>query len=137
MQSVEESRRVVDRARELGFGSVNIDLMLRAPPPDAGTFRETLRTVIAMRPDRVAVYSFAYVPWIRGSQRALIEKQLPARETKFALFAEAIRAFLGAGYEQVGMDHFALPDDEMARAARRRDSLPEFHGLHRAQSAPT
>jgi oxygen-independent coproporphyrinogen-3 oxidase len=135
VQSVEESRRVVDRARELGFGSVNIDLIYGLPLQTPETFRETLRTVIAIRPDRVAVYSFAFVPWIRGNQRALIEKQLPSRETKFALFAEAIRAFLGAGYEQVGMDHFALPDDEMAKAAREGTLYRNFMGytVHKAR----
>ncbi|RPJ42290.1 MAG: oxygen-independent coproporphyrinogen III oxidase, partial [Candidatus Latescibacterota bacterium] len=134
VQSIEESRRIVDRARELGFGSVNIDLIYGLPLQTPESFRETLRTVIGMRPDRVAVYSFAFVPWIRGNQRELIERQLPARETKFALFAEAIRAFLEAGYDQIGMDHFALPEDEMARAAKGGTLFRNFMGytVHKA-----
>jgi oxygen-independent coproporphyrinogen-3 oxidase len=134
VQSVEETRRVVDRSRALGFGSVNIDLIYGLPLQTPETFRETLRAVLAMRPDRTAVYSFAFVPWIRGNQRALIERNLPPRATKFALFAEAIRAFLGAGYEPIGMDHFALPEDEMARAARRGELYRNFMGytVHKA-----
>ena len=134
VQSIDQTRRIVDRSREFGFRSVNIDLIYGLPLQTPDTFRETLARVIEMRPERVAVYSFAFVPWIRGNQRRLIEKHLPARETKFALFAEAIRAFLGAGYDQIGMDHFALAEDEMGRAAAARTLHRNFMGytVHKA-----
>jgi oxygen-independent coproporphyrinogen-3 oxidase len=87
-----------------------------------------------MRPDRVAVYSFAYLPWLKPNQKSIPEEALPNRETKFALFATAIRAFLAAGYHQIGMDHFALPEDEMARAVASRTLYRNFMGytVHRA-----
>jgi oxygen-independent coproporphyrinogen-3 oxidase len=81
-----------------------------------------------MRPDRVAVYSFAHVPWIRGNQRRLRPEDLPSPETKLALFIEARRRFLDGGYQAIGMDHFALPDDELARAAASRTLHRNFMG---------
>jgi oxygen-independent coproporphyrinogen III oxidase len=72
---------------------------------------------VAMRPDRVAVYSYAHVPWIRGHQKYLNPDDLPAAERKIELFVEAVDRFRAAGYEQIGMDHFALPTDELAIAS--------------------
>lgn len=134
VQSVEETRRVVDRARELGFGSVNIDLIYGLPHQTIESFRRTLGATIEMRPERVAVYSFAFVPWIRGNQRKLIEEHLPPRDVKFGLFAEAIRSFVAAGYLQIGMDHFALPEDEMGVAAANETLYRNFMGytVHKA-----
>ncbi|MFH1279635.1 MAG: oxygen-independent coproporphyrinogen III oxidase [Candidatus Eisenbacteria bacterium] len=134
VQSVEETRRIVDKARELGFGSVNIDLIYGLPRQTIESFGRTLATTIAMRPERVAVYSFAFVPWIRGNQRKLMEEHLPGRDVKFGLFAEAIRSFLAAGYLQIGMDHFALPEDEMGRAATNKTLFRNFMGytVHKA-----
>jgi len=76
----------------------------------------------------VAVYSFAFVPWIRGNQRKLIDEQLPSRDTKVELFSLARERFLQAGYEAIGMDHFAKPDDELARAKRERRLRRNFQG---------
>jgi len=134
IQSIDETRRVIDEARRLGFESVNIDLIYGLPLQKRETFRRTLEAVIEMRPERVAVYSFAFVPWIRANQRRLLEEHLPSRDTKFALFADAYRAFRSAGYDPIGMDHFALPEDEMARAARRGELYRNFMGytVHKA-----
>jgi oxygen-independent coproporphyrinogen-3 oxidase len=74
------------------------------------------------------VYSFAYVPWIRGHQKRLSSEAMPGREEKFALFAVARERLLGAGYEAIGMDHFALPDDELARARREGRLRRNFQG---------
>lgn len=135
VQPVDETRELIDYAREIGFSSVNIDLIYGLPLQTPAAFRQTLDTVIGMRPERVAVYSFAFVPWIRGNQRKLIESQLPERDVKFSLFTEALVAFLGAGYLQIGMDHFALPEDEMGRAAANRTLYRNFMGytVHKAE----
>jgi oxygen-independent coproporphyrinogen-3 oxidase len=134
IQSEEETRRLVEAGRDLGFRSVNIDLIYGLPLQTPETFRRTLDQVIAMRPDRVAVYSFAYVPWIKGNQKSLPADYLPDRETKFRLFATAIQAFLAAGYEQIGMDHFALPEDELAQAVSQGRLYRNFMGytVHKA-----
>ena len=133
-QSVEQTRLLLDAARDLGFGSVNIDLIYGLPHQNPANFADTLDKVIEMRPERVAVYSFAYVPWIKRNQKKLPVDYLPEREAKFALFALAIRSFLGAGYVQIGMDHFALPEDELGQASTKRKLHRNFMGytVHRA-----
>jgi len=135
VQSVEQTQAMMDAARDLGFGSVNIDLIYGLPLQTPGSFQRTLEIVTAMRPDRVAVYSFAYVPWIKGNQKSLEENYLPDRDTKFELFALAIKAFLDAGYDQIGMDHFALPEDDMAKAVASRTLYRNFMGytVHKAR----
>ncbi len=78
--------------------------------------------------DRSAVYSFAYVPWMHAHMKRLPEDALPTRDTKFALFAAARERFLAAGYEPIGMDHFAQPDDELALARREGRLMRNFQG---------
>jgi oxygen-independent coproporphyrinogen-3 oxidase len=116
IQSFETTRDLVAEARRLGFQSTNVDLIYGLPLQQPATFRETLEQVLAIRPERVAVYSFAHVPWLKGHQRKIPEETLPPPPLKLELFASAIRAFTDAGYRSVGMDHFALPEDEMGRA---------------------
>ncbi len=111
------TRRLVDRARELGFESVNIDLIYGLPYQTPDSFRGTVERVVAeLGPDRVAVFSYAHVPWIKPHQRALEGLPLPRGWDKFRIFAAAADVFLSAGYRFIGMDHFARPDDELARA---------------------
>jgi len=128
VQSEEETRAQFDLARELGYQSINIDLIYGLPFQTLDSFGRSVDSVIAMRPDRVAVYSFAHVPWIRGNQRRLRPEDLPSAELKLSLFVEARERFLEAGYQAIGMDHFALPEDEMARAARSRTLHRNFMG---------
>ncbi len=90
--------------------------------------RETLEKVMELRPDRAAVYSFAFVPEVRPHQRRLPKETLPQGMTKLKLFAQARRAFLGSGYVAIGMDHFALPSDELARAQKNRTLRRNFQG---------
>jgi len=132
--TVERARELVDAARSIGFESVNFDLIYGLPHQRVETFGQALDRVVELRPDRVAVYSFAYIPWIRPNQKRIDPAALPDRDGKFALFAQAVRAFLGAGYLQIGMDHFALPEDEMGRAVSRRRLYRNFMGytVHRA-----
>jgi oxygen-independent coproporphyrinogen-3 oxidase len=117
VQGEDETRRMYDYARAAGFQSINIDLIYGLPLQSEGSFGRSVDAVIAMRPDRLAVYSFAHVPWVRGNQKGINPADLPDARSKIGLFLEARERLLGAGYVQIGMDHFALPDDEMARAA--------------------
>jgi oxygen-independent coproporphyrinogen-3 oxidase len=103
-------------------------LIYGLPLQNPKTFEETVARVIEMGVDRVACYSFAFVPWIRGHQRKLDESELPSRETKMELFAIARERLLGAGYESIGMDHFAKPDDELSRAKREGRLRRNFQG---------
>ncbi|MDP6988611.1 MAG: oxygen-independent coproporphyrinogen III oxidase [Planctomycetota bacterium] len=128
VQSVELTREVVETARAEGFGGVNLDLIYGLPHQGATTFEETVERTLELAPDRVALYSFAFVPWIRGHMQRLSEDDFPAREEKLALFALARERFLAAGYEPIGMDHFARPDDELARARREGRLRRNFQG---------
>jgi len=118
VQSVEQTQELIDGARRLGFDSVNLDLIYGLPLQTPGTFRNTLDLVVRIRPERLAIYSYAHVPWLKGHQRKLRAETLPSAETKIELFVLAVEVLRAAGYESIGMDHFALPDDELARAAR-------------------
>lgn len=116
-QTKEETVSLYWDARRLGFSSINLDLIYGLPGQDESTLTETLDTVIELRPDRLAVYSFAFVPWMRPHQKRLEEELLPGTDAKFALLALVVGSLTDAGYIQIGMDHFALPDDELAVAA--------------------
>jgi oxygen-independent coproporphyrinogen III oxidase len=117
IQSESLTRTLFDAARDLGFESINVDLIYGLPLQTRDSFGKTADAVVAMRPDRVAVYSYAHVPWIRGHQKYLNPDYLPTAERKIELFVEAMERFRAAGYEQIGMDHFALPTDELAIAS--------------------
>jgi oxygen-independent coproporphyrinogen-3 oxidase len=116
IQSVEETLRVVDACRANGFRSVNIDLIYGLPKQTLGGFSRTLDTVLASRPDRVAVYSYAHLPGMFKAQRQIDDADLPSNEAKLALLALAVEQLSEAGYRYIGMDHFALPDDDLAVA---------------------
>ncbi|GAB2521181.1 oxygen-independent coproporphyrinogen III oxidase [Lysobacter humi (ex Lee et al. 2017)] len=124
IQSVEDTRAVVDACRAAGFGSVNLDLIYGLPKQTLEGFSRTLEQVLAMRPDRLAVYSYAHMPTLFKPQRQIQEADLPTPEVKLGLLGMAITRLTQAGYVYVGMDHFALPDDELATAQARG-------GLHR------
>ncbi|MBP8098810.1 MAG: oxygen-independent coproporphyrinogen III oxidase [Arenimonas sp.] len=124
IQSVEQTRAVVDACRAHGFRSVNIDLIYGLPGQHPEGFARTLDIVADMRPDRVAVYGYAHMPHLFKPQKQIDETLLPSGETKLALLQLAIERLVAAGYLYIGMDHFALPDDELAMAQARG-------GLHR------
>lgn len=128
-QTLDQTRDLMLMAREVGFSEgINIDLVYGLPGQQLDTFADSLHEAIALRPDRVAVYSFAYVPWIRGHQKKIDSSALPSPDLKLGLYVRAMEEFLGAGYEPIGMDHFALPDDELAVAARERRLHRNFMG---------
>jgi len=116
IQSVEQTRTLIQEGRRLGFESVNVDLIYGLPHQKLETFANTLDTVIDWKVDRVACYSFAFVPWLKKHQRALPEDALPDRQTKYELFALALQKFGAAEYVAIGLDHFARSDDTLAHA---------------------
>ena len=128
IQSFELTRSLIVRARELGFSSVNVDLIYGLPHQTVDSFTATLDQAVALRPDRVAAYSFAFVPWMSAHMKEIDRAALPAPETKLALLAATVDAFTAAGYLQIGMDHFALPGDELARAVGARTLHRNFMG---------
>jgi oxygen-independent coproporphyrinogen-3 oxidase len=127
-QTHRQAAVLVAHARDLGFGSVNLDLVYGLPLQTPASFQETLDRVARLRPDRLAIYSYAHVPWTKGHQRKIDEAQLPKSETKAELLASALRCLTDVGYVPIGMDHFALPDDELARAANRGTLWRNFMG---------
>jgi oxygen-independent coproporphyrinogen-3 oxidase len=128
IQPEAETRRLVDDARRLGFESINVDLIYGLPLQTPESFGRAVDTVVSMRPDRVAAYSYAHVPWIRGNQKRIDPAMLPTGERKLELFGVVMDRFLAAGYVQIGMDHFALPHDELARASAARRLHRNFMG---------
>lgn len=127
-QPYEVTKSVTDSARELGFKSVNYDLIYGLPRQNPERFRETVEKTIELRPDRIALYSFARVPWIKPAQRSYKDEDLPVAGEKRALY-ELAREMLGlSGYVEIGMDHFALPHDGMAEAQRKHTLHRNFQG---------
>jgi len=124
IQSIEETRAVIDACRASGFRSVNVDLIYGLPKQTLEGFGRTLDTVVAMRPDRLAVYGYAHMPQLFKPQRRIDATALPTADDRLALLQLAIDRLGDAGYVYIGMDHFALPDDSLAQAQARG-------GLHR------
>jgi oxygen-independent coproporphyrinogen III oxidase len=116
VQSVEQTLTVIDACRANNFRSINVDLIYGLPKQTPAGFERTLDTVLAARPDRLAIYSYAHLPETFKAQRQIDAGDLPSPETKLGLLQLAIDKLAGAGYEYVGMDHFALPDDPLCRA---------------------
>jgi len=128
VQPVELTSALYEGARRLGYQGINFDLIYGLPMQRPETFAATLDQVLQMAPDRVAVFSYAHVPWMRPHQRAFDEALLPTPLEKFRLFTLALRRFVEAGYVQIGMDHFSRPDDELARARLQRRLQRNFQG---------
>jgi oxygen-independent coproporphyrinogen-3 oxidase len=128
VQPLEQTAALVARARDAGFESVGFDLIYGLPFQTEESFARTLDAVLALAPDRIALYSYAHVTWVAKQQRGFERHDLPDPATKLRIMLRAIRQFLGAGYEHVGMDHFARPDDELAVARRERTLRRNFMG---------
>jgi oxygen-independent coproporphyrinogen-3 oxidase len=114
VQSVAETIAVIDAGRELGMDSINIDLIYGLPSQSIDGFSRTLDEVIDIAPDRLAVYSFAFVPWIKGLQQKVSD--IPSPELKYQLWSLSREKLMGAGYHEIGMDHFSKPTDELTIA---------------------
>lgn len=127
VQSVESTKVLLDTARSLGFTSVNIDLIYGLPHQTPASFRTTIEKVLEINPDRLAVYSYAHVPWLKHYQDTLAP-YLPNEREKYEIFLCALKLFSENGYEYIGMDHFAKADDELAQARANRTLWRNFQG---------
>jgi oxygen-independent coproporphyrinogen-3 oxidase len=119
---------VMSWMREANFESVNVDLIYGLPYQTVDTFKETIEKTIKLNPDRIAVFNFAYIPWIKPVQKNLPEDQLPNSHEKLELLHTAIDQLQGAGYYFIGMDHFAKPNDELAIAQQQGKLHRNFQG---------
>lgn len=128
IQPEELTRRVVAEARAAGFRSVNFDLIYGLPKQTLDSFNATLDRVIALDPDRIALYSYAHLPTVFKPQRRIVDADLPSAEAKLQILTLAIGRLTRAGYLYIGMDHFARPDDELAIAQRRGRLQRNFQG---------
>jgi len=127
-QSPEEVQTLVDSAREAGFGSISFDLIYGLPLQTVETFDRTLDIAIAMKPDRLAVYNYAHLPERFKGQRMINSDEIPSPETKLDLLHHTIDKLCDAGYIYIGMDHFALPDDELVLARENGTLQRNFQG---------
>ena len=128
---VQSTRQVFDlvaASRELGFRSVNIDLIYGLPRQTEASFAETLRTLRQLRPDRIALYAYAHLPARFKPQRRIVEAELPDADDKVRMVQQAMAALLADGYVYIGMDHFALPGDSLAVAKQQGRLHRNFQG---------
>jgi oxygen-independent coproporphyrinogen III oxidase len=123
------TQQAIDWMRELGYGSINLDLIYGLPHQTPETFRETLDTVLEMLPDRLAVFSYAHVPWIKPAQKILEDRILPTPESKLEVLKLVIEKLTANDqYVYIGMDHFAKPTDELAIAQKNKQLQRNFQG---------
>lgn len=127
VQPYEMTKALFDYCRGLGFESINVDLIYGLPHQTLESFSETVDKIIAMNPDRIAVFSYAHVPWLK-KQQGSFAKHLPQGLEKFRIFHHAIEQLTSAGYRYIGMDHFAKPEDELCRAQDARTLHRNFQG---------
>ncbi|MFD1628279.1 oxygen-independent coproporphyrinogen III oxidase [Pseudopedobacter beijingensis] len=128
MQSYEQVALVTDKAREIGYTSINYDLIYGLPLQTLPGLTDTIEKVKTLRPDRIAFYSYAHVPWIKPGQRKFTELDLPDREAKQQLYETGRNMLLEAGYEEVGMDHFSLKEDSLYIAQKEKHLHRNFMG---------
>ncbi len=128
VQPFELTKRVSDEARALGIQSVNVDLIYGLPDQSVDGFRKTIEQILEIRPDRIALYGYAHVTWLKKVQKALEKAHLPTPSERVAIFLEALRMLTEAGYEYIGLDHFALPNDSLSLARRSGKLNRNFMG---------
>lgn len=128
LQPHAKNRETMEWLREHGFGSVNIDLVYGLPGQTVESFRQTLDDVMELAPDRIAVFNYAHVPWIRPAQKILERAGLPDAETRIGLLTSIFEYLTGHGFVMIGLDHFARPGDELVRAREERTLQRNFQG---------
>ncbi len=136
VQSVEQVRQVTQDARSLGFTSINYDLIYGLPFQTRKSVEGTIHKVRELRPDRIAFYAYAHVPWIKPSQRRFTEADLPDGDEKRALYELGRGMLEDVGYREIGMDHFALESDSLWQALRSGDLHRNFMGYTSRRVAP-
>lgn len=116
IQPLEMTAAITETCRSLGFDGLNFDLIYGLPHQTVESFEKTIEEVIALNPDRLALYSYAHVPWLSPHQKQIPEETLPGADEKFRILQTALEKFTEAGYRYIGMDHFARPEDELSHA---------------------
>jgi len=127
IQPYEQTRDLIAVARELGFDSINVDLIYGLPYQTADSFAHTVEQIVGLSPDRIAMFSYAHVPWLKKQQGSFVA-HLPEGMKKFDIFRSGLLKFLEAGYLYIGMDHFAKENDELAVSQRNRTLHRNFQG---------
>jgi oxygen-independent coproporphyrinogen-3 oxidase len=128
IQPEQETRAIIQAARDAGFRSVSIDLIYGLPRQSQATMEDTLERVIAASPDRLSIYNYAHLPHLFKPQRRILDAELPAPDEKLRMMSLCIDKLCAAGYVYIGMDHFAKPDDELAVAQRQGRLHRNFQG---------
>ncbi len=128
VQSYDDTRALIDAARDAGFHSINVDLIYGLPKQSLAGFERTLQLTIDAAPDRVALYNYAHLPQLFKPQRRINEEDLPSAQTRSQLFDMAVRMFRSAGYAYLGLDHFARASDELSVAQREGRLHRNFQG---------
>ncbi|MFB9054673.1 oxygen-independent coproporphyrinogen III oxidase [Formosa undariae] len=129
IQSFEAVKRVTEDSRAIGYDSVSHDLIFGLPFQTEDSIRETIKKTVELKPDRIAYYSYAHVPWIKGNgQRGFKDSDLPQDNEKRALYELGKQLFFDAGYVEIGMDHFALPTDSMYVSMKNKNLHRNFMG---------
>jgi len=127
MQSFEQVKAITEKARDIGYESVNYDMVYGLPGQTVESVKKTLEQIISLRPERIAYYSYAHVPKLKPAQKSF-ESDLPQVADKYQFSQLGKEAFLEAGYYEVGMDHYVLPDDELVDAQEQGDLHRNFMG---------
>ncbi|MEY3398778.1 MAG: oxygen-independent coproporphyrinogen oxidase [Bacteroidota bacterium] len=117
IQSFEQTALIAKTARELGYSSINVDLVYGLPKQTIDGLKKTIEQIHLIAPDRIAFYSYAHVPWKSKGQRRYTDEDVPGGELKLAMYCLGYSMLTEAGYSSIGMDHFALPDDPLMKAA--------------------
>ncbi|MGI8409744.1 MAG: oxygen-independent coproporphyrinogen III oxidase, partial [Pyrinomonadaceae bacterium] len=128
VQSEEITRQTVEWARELGFDSVNLDLIYGLPFQSGESFAVTVDKIIDISPNRIAVFNYAHVPWLKKHQNIIPSEAIPSPDERLYILKMTIEKLIGAGYEYIGMDHFAKPADELAVAQKSNTLYRNFQG---------
>ncbi|TCD01112.1 oxygen-independent coproporphyrinogen III oxidase [Pedobacter psychroterrae] len=134
VQSVEAVENVTHMAREIGYSSVNYDLIYGLPLQSLNGLTTTLNAVIRLNPDRIAFYSYAHVPWVKPGQRRYTEAHLPSPDLKKQLYETGRGLLVAAGYAEIGMDHFTLTTDSLYQAEMKGTLHRNFMGYTEQQS---
>jgi len=127
-QPYETTRAAVDLARRYGIESINVDLIYGLPYQTLESFSKTLELTRSLDPDRLAVFNYAHVPWLKKTMRKFDETTIPAPEVKLAILRHTIDYLVSEGYEMIGMDHFAKPEDELFGAIAKGELHRNFQG---------
>ena len=128
IQPLENVKRAIENARTIGYQSVNFDLIYGLPLQTLESIERTIKEIIQLKPDRIAFYSYAHVPWTSKGQRLFDEKDLPSPEEKIQLYIKGKELLIDHGYSDIGMDHFALPSDTLYEAWKRGKLHRNFMG---------